>query len=36
MYYRRKILLSLLEVFENELEKIRLQRRSNTAKNSAL
>jgi hypothetical protein len=24
MYYRRKILLSLLEVFGNELEKIRL------------
>ncbi|MEO9884362.1 MAG: DUF488 domain-containing protein [Balneola sp.] len=26
MYYRRKILLSLLEVFDNELEKIRLQK----------
>lgn len=26
MYYRRKILLSLLEVFGNELEKIRLQK----------
>ncbi len=26
MYYRRKILLSLLEVFEGELEKIRLQK----------
>lgn len=26
MYYRRKILLSLLEVFGNDLEKIRLQK----------
>jgi uncharacterized protein (DUF488 family) len=26
MYYRRKILLSLLEAFDNELEKIRLQK----------
>jgi uncharacterized protein (DUF488 family) len=26
MYYRRKILLSILEVFDNELEKIRLQK----------
>jgi hypothetical protein len=26
MYYRRKILLSLLEVFGNELEKIQLQK----------
>jgi uncharacterized protein (DUF488 family) len=26
MYYRRKILLSLLQVFDNELEKIRLQK----------
>lgn len=26
MYYRRKILLSLLEVFENEVEKIQLQK----------
>lgn len=26
MFYRRKILLSLLEVFDNELEKIRLQK----------
>jgi hypothetical protein len=26
MYYRRKILLSLLEVFDNKLEKIRLQK----------
>ena len=26
MYYRRKILLSLLQVFDNKLEKIRLQK----------
>ena len=26
MYYRRKTVLSLLEVFDNELEKIRLQK----------
>jgi hypothetical protein len=30
MYYRRKVVLSLLEVFDNKLEKIRLQRRLNT------
>ena len=26
MYYRRKILLSILQVFDNKLEKIRLQK----------
>ena len=26
MYYRRKIILALLQVFDNELEKIRLQK----------
>lgn len=26
MFYRRKLLLSLLEIFGNELEKIRLQK----------